>query len=116
MDDERSPVSGFPGSDSVRISRTQVEAVLRSYLDKVNKLNTTSSSSVNKPNDQVSVSDDARRVSKWVELAREIPDVRPDELQRLRSAMARGNYAPGNEEIAEKILQRLLTDRLLEEE
>lgn len=99
----------------MRISRSQVEAVIRSYMDRTQARSTGSESASRQGGDKVSVSDDARQVDRWVKLARALPDIRSAEFNRLRSELASGTYNPSSEDVAQKILERLLTDRILEE-
>lgn len=100
----------------MRISRAQVEAVLRSYLDQIHAPGTSVERLSPPTSDKVTFSDDARQVSRWVKLARTLPEVRAGELHRVRSDLAQGSYEPSSKNLAEKILDRLLTDRALEEQ
>lgn len=100
----------------MRISRTQVEAVIRSYLDQIRTPGTGSGKPASTRNDQITVSSDAAQVSKWVELARSLPEVRSAELQRVRSKMAEGVLYRPSEQLAQKMLDQLLIDAALKEQ
>lgn len=99
----------------MRISRAQVEAVLRSYLARHHAPNQRERSTT-APGDKVMLSEDARRVARWVELARALPEVREGEIERLRAELEQGKYQISSEKLADKILDRLLTDIVIEEQ
>ncbi|HEX6989797.1 MAG TPA: flagellar biosynthesis anti-sigma factor FlgM [Bacillota bacterium] len=100
------------------ISRAQVNEVLRSYLERMESGRRSGArpSAGAGTGDRVRLSDDARRVAQWVKLAKVLPDGRADRVARVRDAISRGTYNPTSHDIAGKILERLITDRALEEQ
>lgn len=99
------------------ISRAQVNEVLRSYLERVSTRKRTGAEPPEAPaGDRVRLSDDARRVAHWVKLAKALPDARGDRVARVRDAVAQGTYNPSSRDVAAKIIERLVTDRAIEEQ
>lgn len=99
------------------ISRAQVNAVLRAYLDRINSTERRPAPGADvRPSDRVRLSDDARRISHFVKLAKALPDGRAERVARLRDAVARGEYNPDPQEVAQKIIERLIADRAIEEQ
>lgn len=98
------------------ISRAQVNEVLRSYLERVDARRAGPESSGDPSGDRVRLSDDARRVAQWVKLAKALPDGRGERVARVRDAISQGTYSPSADEVAAKIVERLVTDRAIEEQ
>lgn len=94
------------------ISRTQVDRVLRAYLEGVPELRARSDAARGPavPEDRVQISVDARRVSEYVELVRRLPDVRQERVAELRQAIRSGGYRVDPDAVAAKMLERLLAD------
>ncbi|ADU50317.1 Anti-sigma-28 factor FlgM family protein [Thermaerobacter marianensis DSM 12885] len=69
---------------------------------------------VTAPRDRVDLSPEAAAIRRLVEEARRLPDVRPERVAALRQQIARGEYAVDPEQVAERMLYRLLADRAQE--
>ncbi|HEY8448924.1 MAG TPA: flagellar biosynthesis anti-sigma factor FlgM [Bacillota bacterium] len=99
----------------MRISRAQVQQILHLY-GKENRVGERGGTRSDSPRtDALNLSEDARQVSRWLERVRQLPDVRSDEVRRIRQALERGEYNPPVERVAEKMIERLLADRAVEE-
>jgi negative regulator of flagellin synthesis FlgM len=64
------------------------------------------------PVDKVIVSDQAREVRKVKEAVAKLPEVRQERVEELKKQVAEGTYKPKAEDIAEKLLGRILGDRV----
>lgn len=100
----------------MKISRAQVNEVLRSYLGRLESRPAGAVRTESGINDGVRLSSDVRRVPNWVKLAKALPEVRPELVGPLREALTAGTYQPGDDQVAAKIIERLLTDRAIEEQ
>ena len=99
----------------MRISPAQVGEVLRYYLQETRSAPQSPRGPALRGRDSLRLSDDARQISHWVRRAQALPEVREDEIQRIRSAIERGDYQPDSALVADKIIRRLIADRALEE-
>jgi len=63
--------------------------------------------------DRLSLSEEAREIQRVMELARQAPDVRKEKVEEVKGQLEAGTYHISGEEIAEKLLSRLLVDELL---
>lgn len=66
------------------------------------------------PRDRVDLSPAAATVQRLVAEARALPDVRHERVEALRQRIARGAYQVSPEQVAERMLRRLLVDRAQE--
>lgn len=64
--------------------------------------------------DRVDLSPEAAAVQRLVEEARQLPEVRADRVEALREQIARGEYRVDPQLVAERMLYRLLADRVQE--
>ena len=65
--------------------------------------------------DRIDLSPVAASVQRLVEEARQLPEVRADKVAALREKIARGEYQVDPQQVAERMLYRLLADRAQEE-
>lgn len=96
------------------ISRAQISQVLRVYKSqgssspagKLQKLSLQSSG------DRINLSFTQDDVSLVKEIVESVPDIRMDKVQSIAERVASGTYSVDPVEIADKILGRLLADRI----
>lgn len=65
--------------------------------------------------DRVELSPAAEAIRRWTRLAQALPDQRPDRVAEVRQRLERGEYRVDPEQVAERMLYRLLVDRAQEE-
>ena len=99
----------------MKISREQIEQVLQAL-----QVGTGGDAASEAPKLQVVGSTravraarrDAERVKQICAMIAALPEVRPDRLSQLVSAVEHGDYDPSALDVAEKILGRIMADRL----
>ena len=97
----------------MRISNGQVEKVLESYLNRVNKTTQNDQPApVSAPRDRVTLSARAARVEAARALYARLPDVREDKVAEITRQMEEGRYDPSSDEIADAILTQARLARL----
>lgn len=79
-----------------------IQNVLKSYNKQVKK--TESADKVAFANDKVEISSAARDIQVARKALEEVPDIRTDKLDEIKTLMASGNYKPSAEDIVEKLL------------
>ncbi len=96
------------------ISRSQISKVLSVYrIEKGLPELTRSSGSFGKaPADTVKLSFSPGDLQRVREIAQRLPDIRMDRVQHVAGELASGTYKIDSGEVAEKILGRLLADRI----
>jgi negative regulator of flagellin synthesis FlgM len=62
--------------------------------------------------DEVALSGAATRMRELCRMIADMPDVRPDRLAEVMDAINSGEYDPSATEVAEKMLGRIIADRL----
>jgi flagellar biosynthesis anti-sigma factor FlgM len=111
----------------VRISRQEAESVIQAYLQTpgVPGGKGPRAASAGLPggvgqggsaptpaSDQVSVSQQAADVRRWVARVASLPDVRQDVVDRIRQRIARGEYPPPAGDVAAQMIARWVGDHL----
>ncbi len=76
--------------------------VMKSYKKPVEK--TTKASGVKNIQDKIEISDAAREVQVATKAFKELPDVRQELVDRLKTAINEGTYKPSAEDIARKMI------------
>ncbi|HHW54839.1 MAG: flagellar biosynthesis anti-sigma factor FlgM [bacterium] len=109
------------------ISHSQLQEVLKAYgsplakgraTEKTNKTGAKGPEGPKKSGqpvieDRLSLSAEAREIQRVKELARQAPDVRREKVEEVKGQIEAGTYKVSGEEIAEKLLSRLLVDELI---
>lgn len=98
----------------MKISRSQIEQVLQTMVAKPGAPRTEKPHlrSVGGAGDQVAMSTATDRMRQLCQMIAELPDVRPERVQEITTALERGEYNPTSAEIAEKMLGRIIADQL----
>jgi negative regulator of flagellin synthesis FlgM len=101
----------------VKISPGQVNGVLNSYRKQVRsddkvKGNQDLKSSLNQA-DRTQLSEEARFHQVAMKALKNMPDVREDRVAELKKVIDSGSYQVSGKEIAEKMLERSVIDRLV---
>lgn len=96
------------------ISKAQVQNLLQVYgKDKnINRVESTSGTrSIKK--DALAISDESRIKQKAMQAIRQVDDIRLDKVEDLRERISAGTYTLHEDEVAEKMIERAIVDRLI---
>ncbi len=96
------------------ISKTQVQNILKTYARdyKLNPTETVRSQSVAK-RDELMISDASRLKQKVMQAVKQTDDIRMDKVTALQQSISTGTYTLADDEVAEKIIQRAIVDKLV---
>lgn len=98
------------------ISNQQIQYILKAYGQKpVNKPGTvkTGGTAAGEGRDQAQLSPEAKALQSALAAVKEAPEVREEKVAELREAVRSGTYNVSAQEIADKMLGRLLVDELV---
>lgn len=95
------------------ISKAQVQNIMNIYNKDTNSARVDKTSSVRGAarKDELSISSESRIMQKAMQAAKEAPDIRWDRVKEVQEKMK--NDEVSAEQIAEKILQRVIVDELI---
>lgn len=95
----------------MKITGSQFQQVTRTYQN--NKVQRTGSSEPVK-SDKVNLSREAKEIAKINEILAQTPEVRVDKVAQLKAAIQQGTYEVKGDQIAEKMLQSHLFDKVVQ--
>ncbi|WP_079907177.1 MULTISPECIES: flagellar biosynthesis anti-sigma factor FlgM [unclassified Carboxydocella] len=97
------------------ISNQQIQYILKAYGQKpVNKGTVkTGGTAAGEGRDQAQLSPEAKALQAALAAVKEAPEVREEKVAELREAVRSGTYNVSAQEIADKMLGRLLVDELV---
>lgn len=98
----------------VIISGKQIQSIMKVYTDqnKVAKSDKTQSASAAGKKDEVILSTQAQEFGQIYQAIKAMPEVRAEKVNQLAEQIAQGTYSVDAKEVAEKMLGRLMADRL----
>lgn len=99
----------------MKISHGQIDGLLKAYTQQVQRKSGAAIPAAEARTlgvDKLTLSDRMRKIQMVRETIARTPDVRSDRVQELAKAVADGKYVVKSEDIAEKILGRVLADKL----
>lgn len=91
-------------------NQMNIQNVLKSYNKQVKKTETTEK--VGFANDKVEISSAARDIQIARKALEEVPDVRMDKLDEIKTLMSSGHYKPSAEDIVEKLLSGIESKKI----
>jgi len=96
------------------ISKTQVQNLLQVY-GKNKKINNIESASAARSmrKDALAISDESRIKQKAMQAIRQAEDVRMEKVEELRERISMGTYTLSEDQVAEKMIERAIVDRLI---
>lgn len=96
------------------ISGKQIQSIMKVYTDqnKVAKSDKPAGASPASKKDEVILSTQAQEFGQIYQAIRAMPEVREDKVKELAERIAQGDYSVDAREVAEKMLGRLMADRL----
>lgn len=96
------------------ISGKQIQSIMKVYTDqnKVAKSDKTAGATPASKKDEVILSTQAQEFGQIYQAIKAMPEVREDKVRELSERIAQGDYSVDAREVAEKMLGRLMADRL----
>ncbi|MBO8159045.1 flagellar biosynthesis anti-sigma factor FlgM [Thermosyntropha sp.] len=96
------------------ISKNQVQNILRIYgshleTNKVNKKESTNKAE----KDSIVISDESRIKQQLLKVVKQAPDMRMDKVEELKEKVSSGTYMISDGEVAEKMIERAIVDKLV---
>lgn len=97
------------------ISKTQVQNILKVYARdyKTMQANGPGSSQGVAKRDELTISDAGRLKQRAMQAVKETDDIRMDKVAALQQSISTGTYILADDEVAEKIIQRAIVDKLV---
>lgn len=96
----------------MKISRVQIESIIKSYESQVRRTPSKQRQEENVPMDKVDISSDARLLMKLKEAVANHPDIREDLVAEIKRQIGEGSYHVDAKEVADKMVSRALADVL----
>lgn len=96
------------------ISKSQIQNILKAYGSQAN--NKINKKEVVKPSsrqDSISISEESRLKQQALQAVKQAPDIRPDRVEELKERIAAGTYTVEAGEVAEKMIERAIVDKLV---
>lgn len=60
--------------------------------------------------EQIAISSKAKDIQKATEVVNAAPDIRTDKVERIKNEIAKGSYRVSSEDLAEKVLENIITE------
>ena len=60
--------------------------------------------------EQIAISSKAKDIQKATEVVNAAPDIRTDKVERIKNEIAKGSYHVSSEDLAEKVLENIITE------
>ncbi|MGI5880059.1 MAG: flagellar biosynthesis anti-sigma factor FlgM [Syntrophomonadaceae bacterium] len=97
------------------ISKTQLQSMLKVYgKDKgVNKVDSPQAAKAAGKLDQLAISSESKTKQKAMQAVKQAPDIRPELISDLQERISTGTYTVKDDEVAEKMIDRTIVDRLV---
>lgn len=100
----------------MKISSGQVNNVLSSYRQQLSsgeKAKKANAKGNGQKTDETQLSTEAKLYQIASKALKSMPDVREDKVAQLKQHVASGNYQVAGDQVAEKMLERILVDKLV---
>ncbi len=96
------------------ISGKQIQSIMKVYTDQNKVAQNAKAADVSPASkkDEVILSTQAQEFGQIYQAIKALPDVREDKVRELSEKIAQGNYSVDAKEVAEKMLGRLMADRI----
>lgn len=87
------------------LNNMQVNPVLKAYQKQIEKTEKTGPAAMAR--DKIEISDQARDFQTAMKAFKELPEVREEKLDEIRSQMEKGEYKPSSEAVVGKLMDML---------
>ena len=98
----------IPGNN-FRIKGKTVQNRIKSG-DKTSKSTSLGGTSSTAGTEQIAISSKAKDIQKATEAVNAAPDIRIEKVDRIKEQIANGSYSVSSEQVAEKILENIITE------
>ena len=78
--------------------------------DKKSVAQSQSDASATSDTEQIAISSKAKDIQKATEAVNAAPDIRTEKVERIKNEIARGDYRVSSEDLAEKVLENIITE------
>ncbi len=97
------------------ISKSQIENILKTYNKQSggNKINKTEAAKQVAKKDDLVISGESKIKQKVLQTIKNTDDIRLDKVNDLKERVSAGTYTVSDEEVAEKMIERAIVDRLI---
>ncbi len=95
------------------ISKTQLLNILKVYNKNDNKVEKTQAAKATARTDELALSRESKLRQRAMQAARQADDIRLDKVTELQEQISAGTYTLSDDEVAEKMIERALVDRLI---
>jgi negative regulator of flagellin synthesis FlgM len=98
----------------MQISNQQVQSILKNYgINGAKKIGLSSPVYAPARQDKLELSPEAQEMNSVRQKIASLPDVRADRVNELKAQVQKGNYQVDSQDVAQKILERSLADRII---
>lgn len=98
----------------MNISRTQLDGIMRAYLENQGHSKTKLSRKTPKTYaDEVNLSAEVREIAHAIKLASQVEDVRTEKVEELKAKIKAGTYNIDGKLVADKIVEEIFADKLI---
>ena len=98
----------IPGND-FRIKSKTIQDRIK-VGDKKSVAQSQSDASATSDTEQIAISSKAKDMQKATEAGNAAPDIRTEKVERIKNEIARGDYRVSSEDLAEKVLENIITE------
>lgn len=97
------------------ISKSQVQNILRTYSKQLgnNKINKVDEAKKVTKKDNLAISSESKIKQKVMQAIKNADDIRLDKVSDLKERVSTGTYTISDDEVAEKMIERAIVDRLV---
>jgi len=98
----------IPGND-FRIKSKTIQDRIK-VGDKKSVAQSQSGASSTSGTEQIAISSKAKDIQKATEAVNAAPDIRTEKVERIKNEIAKGDYHVSSEDLAEKVLENIITE------
>ena len=98
----------IPGND-FRIKSKAIQDRVKAG-DKITSAKSPGGVSSSNPTEQVAISPKAQDIQKATKVVNATPDIRSEKVDRIKDQVTSGNYHISSDQLAEKVLQNIITE------
>ncbi len=98
----------IPGND-FRIKSKAIQDRIK-VGDKASVSKSSGGASSTSGTEQIAISSKAKDIQRATEVVNTAPDIRTDKVERIKNEIAKGSYRVSSEDLAEKVLENIITE------
>jgi negative regulator of flagellin synthesis FlgM len=97
-------------SDNIRINKSRTVQDRAKVGDKKSVTQSEGGTSATNGSEQIAISSKAKDIQKATEAVNVAPDIRVEKVDKIKDQIANGNYRVSSEQLAEKVLENIITE------